>query len=205
MMSRCARLSAWPLIGRSSLTWSITALGFPAKGLYPPALPGFNPDLKGLSYDPKQAQQLLAQSKYGGPQGLPAIVFTSQGIGNTAGPDVAAMVQMWEQNLGVKITIENLEPDKYSDLLYSGQHGQIFSGAGAPIIPTRRTLPMFYSIPVRSKISAITATRLWMPFSIRPASSRMLPSVSSFTSRPNRSLSRMPRRCSSHTMFPTCW
>jgi oligopeptide transport system substrate-binding protein len=103
-------------------------VGIPALGLYPPSLPGFNPGLKGLPYDPTQAKQLLAQSKYGGPQGLPAIVFTSEGIGNTAGPDVAAMVQMWQQNLGVKITIENLEPDKYSDLLYSGQHGQIFSG-----------------------------------------------------------------------------
>jgi oligopeptide transport system substrate-binding protein len=103
-------------------------VGIPADGLYPPSLPGFNPNLKGLPYDPKQAQQLLAQSKYGGPQGLPPIVFTSEGIGNTAGPDVAAMAQMWEQNLGVKITIENLEPDKFYDLLNSGQHGQIFLG-----------------------------------------------------------------------------
>ena len=38
------------------------------------------------------------------------------------------MADMWEQNLGVKITIENLEPDKYYDLLYSGKHGQLFSG-----------------------------------------------------------------------------
>ena len=103
-------------------------VGIPANGLYPPALPGFNPNLQGLPYDPKQASQLLAQSKYGGPQGLPAIVFTAEGIGNTANPDVAAMAQMWQQNLGVKITIENLEPDKYYDLLNSGQHGQIFSG-----------------------------------------------------------------------------
>jgi oligopeptide transport system substrate-binding protein len=102
-------------------------VGIPARGLYPPALPGYNPDLQGLPYDPQQARQLLAQSKYAGPQGLPAIVYTAQGIGNTASPDVAAMVQMWQQNLGVKITIENLEPDKYLDLLYSGQHGQIFS------------------------------------------------------------------------------
>jgi len=103
-------------------------VGIPALGPYPPALPGFNPNLKGLPYDPKQAAQLLAQSKYGGPQGLPPIVFTSQGTGNTAGPEVAALAQFWEQNLGVKITIENLEPDKYYDLVNSGQHGQIFSG-----------------------------------------------------------------------------
>jgi oligopeptide transport system substrate-binding protein len=102
-------------------------VGIPAKGPYPPALPGYDLKLKGLAYDPQQARSLLAQSKYGGPQGLPAIVYTAVGIGNTAGADVAAMAQMWEQNLGVKITIENIEPDKYYDRLYSGLHGQLFS------------------------------------------------------------------------------
>ena len=103
-------------------------VGILAKGPYPPALPGYNLDLQGLPYDPAQARQLLAKSKYGGSQGLPPIVFTDAGIGNTAGPSVAAMAQMWQQNLGVTITIDNLEPDKYYDLLYSGQHGQLFSG-----------------------------------------------------------------------------
>jgi oligopeptide transport system substrate-binding protein len=102
-------------------------VGLPAKGLYPPALPGYNLDLPGLTYDPGQARQLLAESKYGGPQGLPPIIFTDAGISNSAGASVAAMAQMWQQNLGVTITIENLEPDKYFDLLYSGQHGQLFS------------------------------------------------------------------------------
>jgi oligopeptide transport system substrate-binding protein len=102
-------------------------VGILAKGPYPPALPGYNLELQGLPYDPGQARQLLAESKYGGPQGLPPIIFTDSGIGNTAGVSVAAMAQMWQQNLGVTITIENLEPDKYYDLLYSGQHGQLFS------------------------------------------------------------------------------
>jgi oligopeptide transport system substrate-binding protein len=102
-------------------------VGIPAVGLYPPALPGYNQNLQGLPYDPTQARQLLAQSKYGGPQGLPPITFTDAGFGNTAGPSVAAMAQMWQQNLGVTITIENLEPDRYLDLLNSGQHGQMFS------------------------------------------------------------------------------
>jgi oligopeptide transport system substrate-binding protein len=99
----------------------------PAAGLYPPALPGYNLNLQGLPFDPKQARQLLAQSKYGSAQALPPIVYTAEGFGNSASPDVAAMAQMWEQNLGVKITIDNLEPDKYLDLLYAGQHGQLFS------------------------------------------------------------------------------
>jgi oligopeptide transport system substrate-binding protein len=100
----------------------------PANGLYPPGLPGFNTELKGLPYDPEQARQLLQQSKYGGPQGLPPIVFTDAGIGTYVGADVAAMAQMWEQNLGVTITVENLEPNYYSDQIYAGNHGQLFSG-----------------------------------------------------------------------------
>jgi ABC-type transport system substrate-binding protein len=99
----------------------------PAKGLYPPGLPGFNNALQGLPYDPAQARAYLEQSKYGGAEGLPPIVFTDGGIGTYIGPDVAAMAEMWEQNLGVTITIENLEPNYYLDQIYAGNHGQLIS------------------------------------------------------------------------------
>jgi oligopeptide transport system substrate-binding protein len=106
----------------------LNGVGIPAKGLYPPALPGYSLDLQGLPFDPAQARQLLAQSKYGGPQGLPAIVYTDAGVGNVAGSSVAALAQMWQQNLGVTIHIENLDYSKFYDLLYSGHHGQMFAG-----------------------------------------------------------------------------
>ena len=100
----------------------------PANGLYPPALPGFNLNLQGLPYDPAQARELLVQSKYGGPNGLPPIVFTDRGIGSYVGGHVAALAEMWEQNLGVTITVENLEPNFYLDQIHSDHHGQLFSG-----------------------------------------------------------------------------
>ncbi len=100
----------------------------PAIGPYPPGLPGFNIGLKGLPYDPVQARQLLAQSKYGGAQGLPPIVYTDAGLGSSISPDVAALAQMWKQNLGVTITVENIQPDVYFDRIFSGHHGQLFSG-----------------------------------------------------------------------------
>jgi len=98
----------------------------PAIGLYPPGLPGFNIGLQGLPYDPKRAQQLLAESKYG--NDLPPIVYTDAGIGSYVGADVAALAQMWQQVLGVEITVENLEPNYYIDKIYAGEHGQIFGG-----------------------------------------------------------------------------
>jgi len=100
----------------------------PAIGPFPPGLPGFNYQLKGLPYDPAQARELLKQSKYGGPEGLPPIVYTNGGIGSYVSADVAAMAEMWQQNLGVTLKIENIESNYYYQQIYSGNHGQIFSG-----------------------------------------------------------------------------
>jgi oligopeptide transport system substrate-binding protein len=100
----------------------------PAHGVLPPGLPGYNIALKGLPYDPEKARQLLAESKYGGADKLPPIVFTSGNYGSDVGGSVSALAQMWQQSLGITITVENVEPDKYSDLVHAGQHGQMFSG-----------------------------------------------------------------------------
>jgi oligopeptide transport system substrate-binding protein len=97
----------------------------PAQGVYPPGLPGFNIALQGLPYDPEQARELLTQSKYG--TDLPPIIFTDGGIGSRIGADVAALADMWKKNLGVTITVENLEPNFYLDQVYSDNHGQLLS------------------------------------------------------------------------------
>lgn len=97
----------------------------PAHGVYPPGLPGFNIALDGLPYDPAQARELLAQSKYG--NNLPSIIFTDRGIGSYISSDIAALADMWQKNLGVTITVENLEPNYYLDQVYAGNHGQLLS------------------------------------------------------------------------------
>jgi len=97
-------------------------------GLFPPGMPGYDQNLAGLPYDPQQARELLAASTYGGPEGLPEIVFTSAGRGSYIAASVAALADMWAQDLDVTITVENLEPDRYYDEINAGNHGQIFTG-----------------------------------------------------------------------------
>ncbi len=100
----------------------------PAYGIYPPGLPGFNYNLKGLPYDAQKARDLIKLSKYGSVENLPPIIYTNSGIGSAVSLDVAAAVNMWEENLGVKINVENIEYNYYYDQIYAGNHGQIISG-----------------------------------------------------------------------------
>ena len=99
--------------------------GVVAQGLYPPGLPGFNPDLEPLPYDPEGALGLLQQSSYGGAAGLPEIVFTASGAGMDIPPSVALLVQMWQEALGVTVRVEQLDSQSFYDQIYAGNHGQI--------------------------------------------------------------------------------
>jgi oligopeptide transport system substrate-binding protein len=100
--------------------------GIPAQGLYPPALPGYNPDLAGLTFDPELARQRLAESSYGSAEELPPIVFTDSGFGGAVDSSVSALAQMWQTHLGVTIEVENLEPNTAYDRIHDGYHGQLF-------------------------------------------------------------------------------
>lgn len=83
----------------------------PAKGILPPALPGYSPDIKGYEYDPEKARKLLAESKYGANlEELPRIVLTLPGsFGASVGPVIEAIVQMWRENLNIDMEILQTE------------------------------------------------------------------------------------------------
>jgi oligopeptide transport system substrate-binding protein len=104
---------------------ALDGLATPAEGLYPPGLPGYNPDLNVFGYDPDRARQLLAESKYGGPASLPPIIYTEQGYGAAEHPDIAAVVQMWQQTFGITITVENIAPENFQAEINAGRHGQL--------------------------------------------------------------------------------
>jgi oligopeptide transport system substrate-binding protein len=103
---------------------ALNGMAVPARGLYPPALPGYTADLNGLDFNPELARRRLAESKYAA-AGLPPIIFTSSGFGSDVGSGVAALIDMWQKNLGVTIQLENIEPSKSQDEIHKGQHGQL--------------------------------------------------------------------------------
>jgi len=99
-----------------------------AQGVMMPGLPGHNPESKALSFDPELAQQLLKESKYGGSDGLPTVTITEVGGGANVGFDTQAMVEMWKENLGVEVEIEQTEAATFFEDLDSGRLQMFVTG-----------------------------------------------------------------------------
>jgi oligopeptide transport system substrate-binding protein len=85
---------------------SVVLNGMAAKadGILPPGLPGYGQSLKAMPYDPAQAQQLLAQSKYAG--NMPPIKLYVLGTGSEPVGTPPAIQDMLKQNLGLDVEIQ---------------------------------------------------------------------------------------------------
>jgi len=99
-----------------------------AQGVMMSGLPGHNPESKALSFDPELATQLLKESKYGGADGLPTVTITEVGGGANVGFDTQAMVEMWKENLGIDVEIEQTEAATFFDDLDSGRLQMFVTG-----------------------------------------------------------------------------
>ncbi len=86
-----------------------------ARGILPPGMPGYNAALEGLNYDLHKARELIATSKYGDPKKLPPITITIPGYGNSIPEYLGAMIETWRENLGVEVSVRQLETE---DFLY---------------------------------------------------------------------------------------
>ena len=83
-----------------------------ADGILPPGMPGYNEALEGLDYNVEEAKELIATSEYGDISNLPPIILTVDGYGNNIPSYLGAIIQEWQQNLGVEISVRQVETER---------------------------------------------------------------------------------------------
>jgi len=84
-----------------------------AGGILPPGMPGYNEQLDGLEYDVARARELIAASAYGDAANLPPITLTTTGYGGYIGSTLEAIITQWRENLGVEVTVRQIDPERF--------------------------------------------------------------------------------------------
>lgn len=100
-------------VDRDSIIKGILApLALPAYGALMPGFPSSiqDPLIPLTNFDPAKAKQLLAEAGYPGGKGFPEVTFYIRGAGPSTDPAVTQALQAgWQQVLGVKINLQNLD------------------------------------------------------------------------------------------------
>ncbi len=78
-----------------------------ARGILPPGMPGYNPELRGYDYDPARAKKLLAEAGYPEGKGFPPLELWSSVISSTALAEHEA-VKRDLQHLGITVELRTV-------------------------------------------------------------------------------------------------
>jgi len=84
-----------------------------ASGILPPGMPGHDPGIPDFEYDPEKASRYIEQSRYKTASEIPPVTITISGIGNRIPEQLGAMIADWETNLGIKVSIRQLETQTF--------------------------------------------------------------------------------------------
>jgi oligopeptide transport system substrate-binding protein len=79
-----------------------------ARGILPPGMPGYNPEIQGYRYDPAKARMLLAQAGYPEGRGSPVVTLASSVKSTIALQDYEA-VQQFLASVGIQVESRQLD------------------------------------------------------------------------------------------------
>lgn len=95
----------------------LEGLFFPAKGILPPAMPGYNKNLKGYEYNPEKAKQLMKEAGY--PNGFETTLQVNQNVRHKA---VAEAIQAQVSELGIKMNVKIVDWGVHLDSVQRGEY-----------------------------------------------------------------------------------
>ena len=94
----------------------LEGLWYPAKGVLPPSMPGFNKNLKGYDYNPEMAKKLMAEAGF--PNGFETTLQVNQSVLHK---DICEAVQAQVAELGIKLNINIVDWGTHLDNLDRGE------------------------------------------------------------------------------------
>ena len=97
-----------------------------ANGILMPGLPGYTDEVKTYPFDPERARQLLSESQYA--NDMPEITLAESGAGGTVGPTTEAIIQYWQDELGITVEIQQAESGTFFDDIDQGRYQMFHIG-----------------------------------------------------------------------------
>jgi peptide/nickel transport system substrate-binding protein len=94
-------------------------VSYPARGVLPPGIPGFNPNLEGYPYDLKKAKTLMAEAGYPGGKGLPEITLWHNR--DQRHRLIGECIQYYLGEIGIRLKLKNVEWAAYLEACEEGR------------------------------------------------------------------------------------
>ncbi len=92
-----------------------------ADAILPPGMPGFS-EFEPQKFDPTAAREALKASAYA--NNMPELTMNVHGYAGDTDPYADALIQMWKENLGIKVKVEFLDPQEFTAAAHQ-DHGHI--------------------------------------------------------------------------------
>jgi oligopeptide transport system substrate-binding protein len=116
-----------------------------ADGIIPFGMTGYNENLSSPEFDPQAALSPIASSSYGDISNLPEIVITDGGYGGRISAIVDAVINEWRVNLGIEVTVRQLEPNEFLYKILSEKDNIFFWGWSADYPHPQNFLQILFS------------------------------------------------------------